>query len=79
MKVFDKILKLFKIEKAYEYMVVYSIPNGLGRIFITRNVPIAKNSYVEELDKFIMEQNGLSHLFITNFKLLRTYYKRIEE
>jgi hypothetical protein len=58
--------------KCYEYMVTYSIPNGTGRICITRPKKIKSYSDVEEIDKVIKNHNGLSAIVI-DFKLLRTY------
>jgi hypothetical protein len=57
---------------AYEYMIVYSHPMGMGRICITRNKKIKSYSDVESLDETIKKYTGLNAIAI-DFKLLRTY------
>ena len=66
-------MKLFIGKKLYEYAVIYSVPNGIGRICITRDRPIKSYSDLQELDKFISEKNDLANLFVINYKLLRTF------
>lgn len=59
--------------KKYEYMVVYSVRGGVGRIKITSEKLIQSYDDVESLDNIIRKHNGLSTAFTTNFKLLREY------
>ena len=59
--------------KKYEYMVVYSVRGGVGRIRITSEKLIQSYDDVENLDNIIRKHNGLSTAFATNFKLLREY------
>lgn len=59
--------------KKYEYMVVYSVRGGVGRIKITSEKLIQSYDDVENLDNIIRKHNGLSTAFVTNFKLLREY------
>ena len=66
-------MKLFRRKKLYEYAVIYSVPNGIGRICITRDRPIKSYSDLQELDKFISEKNDPANLFVINYKLLRTF------
>ena len=71
-----KFLSIFKNKMSYEYMIIYSIPNGMGRICVTRDNPINSYDDLEELDRFIKEQNGLANLFVIDYKLLRKFRKR---
>ncbi|MFR4584662.1 hypothetical protein [Clostridium cadaveris] len=59
--------------RKYEYMVVYSFQNGIGRIKITMEKPIENYKDVEQLDTTIRKANGTLNAFVTNFKLLREY------
>ena len=59
----------------YEYMVVYSMQNGAGRIQITRTKEINSYSELEELDKYISGYCNIPKVIVTDFKLLRTYEK----
>lgn len=59
--------------KIYEYMVVYSFQNGVGRSRIRTEKPIKTYTDVERLDTVIKESNGMPKAFVTDFKLLRIY------
>ena len=59
--------------KKYEYMVVYSFSQGMGRIQIITQKSIASYDDVEALDKTIREHNGINKAFAIDFKLLKEY------
>ncbi|NEZ48034.1 hypothetical protein FDF74_12770 [Clostridium niameyense] len=59
--------------KKYEYMVIYSFGQGIGRIQITTLKLIENYDDVETLDKIIREHNGIDNAFAIDFKLLREY------
>lgn len=71
--------------KKYEYMIMYLLPNasGSGRVFITRNKEIESHKDIEELDKFLRTDESITGMpkhikekvFVSDFKLLRTYFE----
>lgn len=62
--------------KLYEYMVIYTLPNGIGRIQFTRSEPIRSYDDVVNVEKHIRNEKQLDNLFITDFKLLRVYEEK---
>ena len=65
--------------KLYEYMVIYSFPNGKGRIQFTRSEPIRSYDDVEKVEKVIKGENKIDNLLVIDFKLLRVYEKKESE
>lgn len=60
----------------YVYMVAYNftstIGSGSGRVFITREQPIAYEEDIEAIEAIQNERNNFT-CGISNFQLLRTY------
>lgn len=59
--------------KKYEYMVVYSVKGGIGRIQITTEKLVETYADVERFDTTIRESNRIPNAFTIDFKLLREY------
>ena len=58
----------------YEYMVTYSMKDGVGRAFITIDKIINSEKDIDKLDDLLTKENN-SRTIVTDFKLLREYYE----
>ena len=65
--------------KLYEYMIIYFLGNGIGRVQVTRSEPIRSYDDVVKVEKVIKDEKKLDNLFITDFKLLRVYEEKESE
>ena len=65
--------------KLYEYMIIYFLGNGIGRVQFTRSEPIRSYDDVVKVEKVIKDEKKLDNLFITDFKLLRVYEEKENE
>ena len=59
--------------KKYEYMVVYSLNNGIGRMRIISKKFIKSYDDIERIDEIIRGYKGMETALVINFKLLREY------
>lgn len=59
--------------KKYEYMVIYSLNNGIGRIRIISEKFIKSYDDIERIDEIIRGYKGMETALVINFKLLREY------
>ena len=57
----------------YEYMVIYSSAEGMGRCCVIRDREVENYDDVEGLDTAIKELNKMHNKFVTSFKLLREF------
>lgn len=68
-----------KLVKRRRWMVVYSIPNGTGRIFMTSNdVPLSEELIVE-FDEYIRENTSNPTAFVTAATPLEIVYEEPPE
>ena len=59
--------------KKYEYMVIYSLNNGIGRIRIISEKFIKSYDDIERIDEIIRGYKGMETALVIDFKLLREY------
>lgn len=59
--------------KKYEYMVIYSLNNGIGRMRIISEKFIKSYDDIERIDEIIRGYKGMETALVINFKLLREY------
>ena len=63
----------------FEYMVVYSFPNGTGRVSITTPKRIKSYHQIEEIDQTIREMNNFPKAFVVHYKFIRMFIKWKED
>ena len=63
----------------FEYMVIYNAPNQIGRCAITRYRLLNSYDDLVELDEYVktIGEGNPDKLFVTDFKLLRSYYEEV--
>ena len=59
--------------KKYEYMVIYSLNNGIGRMRIISKNFIKSYDDIERIDEIIRGYEGMETALVIDFKLLREY------
>ena len=59
--------------KKYEYMVIYSLNNGIGRMRIISKNFIKSYDDIERIDEIIRGYEGMETALVLDFKLLREY------
>lgn len=59
--------------KKYEYMVIYSLNNGIGRMRIISEKFIKSYDDIERIDEIIRGYKGMETALVIDFKLLREY------
>ena len=59
--------------KKYEYMVIYSLNNGIGRMRIISKKFIKSYDDIERIDEIIRGYKEMETALVINFKLLREY------
>lgn len=59
--------------KKYEYMVIYSLNNGIGRMRIISEKLIKSYDDIERIDEIIRGYKGMETALVIDFKLLREY------
>ena len=52
--------------KKFKYMLVYNFEGGTGRMFVTIDKKLDTHKAIEEMDKFISNDQNVENVFITN-------------
>ena len=59
-----------KEPKSYEWLCAYNFKNGSGRIFITSETNKLTKSLVQDIEKFIENQNDFDKCHVVNLQLM---------
>ena len=63
--------------KKYEYMVIYSLNNGIGRIRIISEKFIKSYDDIERIDEIIRGYKGMETALVINFKFIYSFSSKI--
>lgn len=59
----------------YDYLIAFSFEKGTGTVFATKVRKIKSKENIEEVERIIKEKDNLESVAITNFQIIRRYWR----